>query len=440
MTEAPDLAPESLELLAAARLMAFSASPYLAQLLAAMTWVAVPGLGTVAIDPRVRVYVDPEAIHAWGPTTTSAVLLHEAHHVLRGHGERGAALDVTTRDQFRWNMAADCEINDDLVRAKTPLPAGGLVPSDFDLPDGLVAEAYYRALGRTDPPTELRDCGSGAGGARRSWELANDDATVPGLSPIDVELRRRLVAETIRAMPPGTVPGDLRRWAEARDEPQIPWQRVLQAELRRAVGYSRGRTDYTYQRPSRRQPPGPGPRLPALHSPLLEVVVVVDTSASVDGDLLDALLCEVAGVLRSTPDRTITAISCDTTPTVTRRVRYPRDITLVGGGGTDLSAGLEACVGLRPRPNVIIVLTDGDTPWPPAKPNVRGKVIVVSTGAPGPPWATSISLPGPALGHPPGSSNIGPFPTPWNAGVPGIRDVQIGGLVCRLMRMRWFSM
>ena len=46
-----------------------------------------------------------------------------------------------------------------------------------------------------------------------------------------------------------------------------------------------------------------------------------------------------------------------------------REISLVGGGGTDLIPGIETLAAQRPRPDLIVILTDGDTPWaddPPA--------------------------------------------------------------------------
>ena len=45
-----------------------------------------------------------------------------------------------------------------------------------------------------------------------------------------------------------------------------------------------------------------------------------------------------------------------------------RDVELLGGGGTDMGAGLAKAAELRPRPDLIIVLTDGYTPWPSAPP------------------------------------------------------------------------
>ena len=46
-------------------------------------------------------------------------------------------------------------------------------------------------------------------------------------------------------------------------------------------------------------------------------------------------------------------------------------ISLVGGGGTDLRTGFAKVLRTQPRPDVIVVLTDGQTPWPDTRPPCR---------------------------------------------------------------------
>jgi len=50
-------------------------------------------------------------------------------------------------------------------------------------------------------------------------------------------------------------------------------------------------------------------------------------------------------------------------------------LQLAGGGGTDMDAGIAAAAALHPRPSVVIVLTDGFTPWPQQPP--RGIRVIV---------------------------------------------------------------
>jgi hypothetical protein len=81
----------------------------------------------------------------------------------------------------------------------------------------------------------------------------------------------------------------------------------------------------------------------------------------------------------------------------TTRVRRASEIRLAGGGGTDLRVGLAAVADLRPRVSLVLVITDGQTPWPPSPP--RGAAVVVAllgggAGAPSPPgWARAVDVP-----------------------------------------------
>ena len=50
---------------------------------------------------------------------------------------------------------------------------------------------------------------------------------------------------------------------------------------------------------------------------------------------------------------------------------------LSGGGNTDLRVGIRAAGELRPRPDVIAVITDGYTLWPPNAPDKTRLVAVV---------------------------------------------------------------
>ena len=63
------------------------------------------------------------------------------------------------------------------------------------------------------------DCGSGAHGERRPWELPDDDGSpggAPGVDPVKAELVRRDVAQRIldRSGDAGDVPLGWRRWAQ----------------------------------------------------------------------------------------------------------------------------------------------------------------------------------------------------------------------------------
>jgi predicted metal-dependent peptidase len=166
----------------------------------------------------------------------------------------------------------------------------------------------------------------------------------------------------------GELPGGWLRWAEQSLRPQVDWRDLLRRRVRGAVVLGvGGRLDYGYQRPHRR-----GDAYKPLLRPSLQgdvtarVACVVDTSGSISEKELGACLSEVRGVLDAmrTP---ITVIPCDAVAYEPIRIFTQSDflqLKLQGGGGTDMVAGIEAALRLKPSPDVVIVLTDGWTPYP----------------------------------------------------------------------------
>lgn len=127
--------------------------------------------------------------------------------------------------------------------------------------------------------------------------------------------------------------------------------------------------------------------------------MVIDTSGSMSAADLAAALAEVSGVLKALAVGTVRVGCCDAAATELRPVASMREVNLSGGGGTDMRVGIAAALAGHPKPSVIIVLTDGDTPWP-----ARGfgvPLIVVLIGATGtaragvPGWARTVEV-GPA--------------------------------------------
>ena len=104
-TRSSQLSTADAEFLAAARLRAARMQPYLAAAVFALVPVPEPGLGTFGVDRLWRVYVDLDVAREWGVEATAAVLLHEAHHVLRDHHGRSDRLHVTAAQHRRWNLA-----------------------------------------------------------------------------------------------------------------------------------------------------------------------------------------------------------------------------------------------------------------------------------------------------------------------------------------------
>jgi predicted metal-dependent peptidase len=384
--------------LAAARLRAAGLQPFLAMALYALSPVADSSRPTFSVDERWRLYVNPAKLREWPVSQVAGVLLHEVGHVVRDHAGRARTAVVTDETTARlWNIAADAEINDDLLDARVELPANAVTPDSLGLPPHKAAEFYYsRLTAAADPPEFDPGCGTGSHGLAQADQASAERLLPAGLSDVEALLLRRRIAEVIagtEARQPGSLAGGWVRWAHAILRPQLDWRRLLAAKIRSSTAAVAGSADYSYAKPARRHVPGVV--LPSLLRPIPRVAIVIDTSGSVSTDQLTVAWSEVHGCLRSLGIRRdmLTVYAADAevhriTGLLTRRAG------LVGGGGTDMAAAIEHVARARPRPDLVVVITDGLTQWPPRP----GPAVIVAllpgpaTPPQPPPWAQVIRI------------------------------------------------
>jgi predicted metal-dependent peptidase len=390
--------PDDLRALAAARLWASSRLPYLASALFALSIEARPDSDTIAVDRSWHLLADPSWVERLSVEELGKLLIHLTGHLLREHADRAGAAHVEEDNARRqWNRAADAELNDDLHEAGLVPTVAPDLPSTLGSTDGKLAEHYFGAIG---PGRRHWDCGSGCDNGERPWDGDGDGGLEPGQAQL---LRLGVAAEVHRqaAMQPGTVPGGWLRWAQEMLPSRVDWRRVLSAEIRRSLASVAGNVDYTYRRPSRRQRSVPRVILPSMHRPVPNVAIVCDTSGSMHEQLLVRALAEVEGILTRAGLRQtqVRVLAVDTNVHAVSRVSRASQVELAGGGGTDMGAGIHAAAALRPRPAVVIVLTDGFTPWPPGPPKGIRVVVGVLTQAMAqldqgsvPSWARAVRI------------------------------------------------
>ncbi|WP_309114226.1 VWA-like domain-containing protein [Saccharothrix sp.] len=398
------------EKLFAARLYAVRSRPYLATALFALHVVESRWVPTMAVDQHWRCYVSPAFVDRTPVEELAGVWVHEVSHLLRDHhgrSDRFAAEHGLSGpgERLRMNIAADCEINDDVFGEGLVRPEGAVEPTMLRLSEGQLMEDYLRQF-RLGPHTNALawlDCGSGADGLARPWDLGPDGAH--GLSTGERDAVRFRVAQGITARP-GSVPKGWQRWAEEAFHPPQPWRELLGAAVRSAVSGAGAGEDYTYGRPARRSASLPGVVLPSLRRRPPRVRVIVDTSGSVSDAELGSALVEIAGIVRAVGGRRdlVSVLSCDAAAQVTHPLCRAEGIPLVGGGGTDLRTGFAQSLRTSPRPDVIVALTDGQTPWPEARPPCRTVVgLFPRSGRSGednpdyrpdtpPPWARVVTI------------------------------------------------
>lgn len=391
--------PKLADTLAIARWLAAKHVPYLARGLWACSFVETPEVATFAIDDRWRVMVNPEFAQACAADgSLPAALVHEALHNVLRHRPRAESIGAT--DPKRWNVCGDCEINTRIDEiGGLALPSCGVRPKDFGWPLNLAAEEYYQH----DPPQpkaaagqKPEGCagGSGAGAPHPAEEglPKPGEEGAQGLGKAEGDLVRVSVAAAIKeaaSRKPGSVPGGLLRWAETYGEsPPVDWRTLAQARIRYATEARRGPSP-TYARPSRRT--AGVFVLPVYRQPQARITIVIDTSGSMGQVDLGIALATVVDACLALG--TATCVACDAVAGDATTIRHVDDLRdyLRGGGGTDMLVGIERAA--ESRPDAIVVVTDGETPWPSAAPDVP--IIVVLTRNPShcaapPAWAEVV--------------------------------------------------
>ena len=133
----------------------------------------------------------------------------------------------------------------------------------------------------------------------------------------------------------GLVPAGIERFIKLLQRSRVPWSRILFALLGNIVS---GAEEYRWERPNTRHPLAneilmPGP----IEVELDDIVFVVDTSASMSRDQLEAIASELAKVSQIVPEVYVITtdakihekVKAKSLPELFRKLRFK------GGGGTD---------------------------------------------------------------------------------------------------------
>ena len=356
-----------------------------------------------------------------------AALFHEINHLLRGHCQRQG-----DREHEKWNWAGDFEINDWWPPSLTP-PEWILKPKDYQMPDGELAEFYYSNMPEAEyhvredatavsPGTgactvegcDSKDVAPVAGdgkakkavrgkfhgpkcGSSHTGEAGEGTGDAPAVGELEAEAVRHQVAKDIQAEAQksrGNIPGGMVEWANNLLNPQVPWQKLLRTAVRRATVVIAGQKDHTWNRINRRSvPPFLMPRrvdfktIPAFY---------IDTSGSMSDDEINQALTEVRAAVKANAS-TVYVTCLDAAVYETVKVNTAGEISKVkvkGRGGTDMRLMFDHYKTLRPKPNLLICVTDGETPWPADEPRDAKTIVVLTTpeGSHGtiPEWATEV--------------------------------------------------
>ena len=240
------------------------------------------------------------------------------------------------------------------------------------------------------------ESGSSASGVQQPWELPPTDDYVDRSTE---EAIRRDTVNRIRdeqSMQRGTQPSSAElAWANSEIEGKVDWREELASAISEAYAYVSGSSEFTRRKLSRRQAASDFV-MAGLQHPVPEIAIVIDVSGSMyasyrAGDseagknynLLQQAIGETASIVEQFGQlgEGVQVFATSTTVDWVGRIYDANDIKIPeDGGGTDIGVGMQAAYWSDPTPNIMVVLTDGYTPWPDdAPPDVEVVIGIIGS-------------------------------------------------------------
>jgi predicted metal-dependent peptidase len=349
---------------------------------------------TAVIDDKI-IYYNPKYIDSLTLQETKGMLAHLVMHVALGHHWRK---DV--REEENWQKATDYAINPilDVVENMT-LPPDALRNDAYK---GKAAEEIYALF----PPEKKNKDGKGQGKGqpqqgkgkgkgkgqskpdnKKGKDKKNQPQNIPDPGKCGAvatsknkdkmeqsKTEWKMAVAQVMQFSRGKLPADLQRQIEEMLESSLPWSVLLRDFIQRTA-----KNDFSWSRPSTRYA-HLGVVLPSIISDELpQIVIAIDTSASISKEQLDEFAAEVTGVFEAY-DTKITVVYCDAAVKKTQeltRTDLPLKLEPMGGGGTNFSPVFEYVEKEAINPACLVYLTDLDGTFPNKVPDYP--VLWIST-------------------------------------------------------------
>lgn len=360
-----------------------------------------------------NIYYNPQFLEECTVEDVMTVLAHEV-----GHDSLMHSLRLGARNHSLFNQAGDHAINlmllDQKFQCPKSVPGGWLADPQYK---GWSADRIYDDLrrkqqdkpkdggkgdkggqgkqkGRGGPgqpdPQNGKGGKPGPGQPGRDW-LHGDVLPAPSKDPAaqaaaEQRAKQRVAAAANMARLAGKLTGELERMVGEFLEAKIPWTEVLRDYMLRVIKAKdnwtrRNRRFRDFYLPSRRS------------VKLGPILFIPDTSGSMMGDDMEKICSEMAHCAVQTEPENIRVIWADAA-VKGEQVFDPQDFEYsklkpVGGGGTDMRVALKYAE--RYEPQVVILMTDGYTPWPD-EPTPYPLICLCTTTKDCPDWMETIRI------------------------------------------------
>lgn len=324
---------------------------FFATLVMATPMVADATLPTAATD-MLTIYYNAAFIDGLSINQIMFVLAHEVMHIVFKHGLRRG-----NRNPQLWNVACDYAINLILHEAGFEVLQGCLFDPRFK---GMSAEQIYDLLKQEQEEKggsgdQHKDTGLGED-VREPANMGADD-----MAKAEQRVQQRVAQAANMARMAGKLPAGLQRLVDEILNPTVPWQDLLRDYMTRIT-----HDDESWSRRNRRFP---NVYLPARHNERMgNIIFIADTSGSISQKEINQVASEMRVVSEELRPESIRVVCCDAA--VQNDVVFDEGMEITfdpkGGGGTDMRVALEHVE--QYDPVVVVLCTDGWTPWPASEP------------------------------------------------------------------------
>lgn len=343
-----------------AKAQLLSKSPFFATLMMGTQLIEDRSIPTAATDGA-KIFYNPEFINELSVDLVQFVLAHELGHMMYDHvGRKGA------RNPRRWNIAGDHVIN--LLLKDDGFTVWDQAMCDSNYAAMSTEQVYQLLQQEADKNPEKQgegQPGEGQPGQRQPSGIGDDlrdpaggDAAKAGNA---TAMRQRVAQAANVARMAGKMSVGLAAFIDEVLNPKVSWQDLLRDYMTRT-----NKDDESWSRRNRRFGQV---YLPARYSERMgEIVIIADTSGSIGQDELNQVAAEINAIAEDVRPECIRVIWADTKVANEQTFEIGEEITFApaGGGGTDMRVPLEHVA--QYDPEIVILITDGYTPWPDGEP------------------------------------------------------------------------
>jgi len=372
------------------------------------------GSGTMGVDAKGNMFFAPAFVEQATAAQAQGIIAHECLHSALQHmnrvGGRYPVLSNIAQDivvnmmvqkagmelMMEWNVkgadgnvhkgkAIPVDIHTDVSQFEMPMKNGMVKIKIEHVSEKPWEQVYTEVLAQMreqgkdpadlEPPKMPGFDEHGYGKDGESGEDLSDEEQTKQNN----QWRENLANAAVFARNMGKLPAGLDRIIDDILKAKVQWKQLL----RRYVKQFTTPVDWSYNRPAKRSHVLEV-FMPNVIKENTEIEILVDVSGSIGGDDLKEFLSEIIGMARAIQNLKMWVTFCDAEVHERYEVHngdIPKilNFKISGGGGTDLRVGLDNIAKKNNNIPVVVVITDGYTPFYEKNPHSFNVIWCIST-------------------------------------------------------------